>query len=148
MRPAEGVRNDPLLQHVYGLDDALTPWRVVIVSLLTQRTTGDQVRKVVGKLFHDWPEPGWLAESGSALEHLLRPLGFQNQRARRIRLVSAAFDSWRGHGVPTHVEVRLLPGCGEYVEQAYRMIVEGDLTFEPEDKELKAWRASQTSVSP
>lgn len=141
-----------LLQQEHGGDDELTPWRVVVVSLMCQQTTGTQVRKVLGALFERWPTPELMSAAGDDLESLLRPCGFAYRRAGYLRGVSRGFADWLADGVRTTAPfaecespsagfVRRLTGCGEYTEQAYRLIVLNDTSFRPDDKELvKLWR--------
>lgn len=142
-----------LLQHVHGGSDRYRPWRVVVISLLCQQTTGTQVRKVVDELFGRWPVPSSMALAGPELETVLRPCGFQNRRAEKIRAVSHEYDDWlenelepglEGELGPPPVLVATWPGCGEYTVQAYRMIVRDDFSFVPKDKELlRLWKHQQ-----
>lgn len=137
-----------LLQHDYGGDDRWTPWRVLVVTQLCQRTTGAQVRQAAEGLFDRWPTPDAMASSNPELEEQLKPAGFAKSRARRLREMSARYAFWAEENPelerPPSLIVRGWPGVGAYTEQAYRLVVEGDTSFIPDDKELVRFWAYKT----
>jgi endonuclease-3 len=122
-----------LLQHRLGNGE---PWRVVAISMLLCKTRAVVVEPIAAELFRRWGSPAALARANEAeLMELIRPLGFMRLRAKRLREVGASFAA-----EPRPPTVATLPGCGSYVEDAYRMIVLGDLSVEPEDRSLAAWK--------
>jgi endonuclease III len=151
------VPRERLLQHDHGGNDRWTPWRVLVVTQLCQRTTGTQVCRALDGFFERWPTPHALASANTELEKQLKPAGFVKTRAGRLREMSSRYASWiddlplEGGTLAPPVRyppapiVRGWPGVGKYTEEAYRLIVEGDLSFEPEDKELVRFWAFKTS---
>lgn len=137
------MRDGVLIQEEYSGDDPdLVPWRTVIVSLMCVQTTGAQVRRVLGPLFEQWPTPSAMAHAGEELERTIASCGFAARRGSFLRNTSFAFARWMEaeDGRPSHSWVRGLRGCGQYVEEAYAFLIEGDRSFRPVDKELrKAW---------
>lgn len=143
------VPRERLLQHDFGGDDRWTPWRVLVVTQMCQRTTGTQVVNAMTGFFERWPTPDSLASANTELEKQLKPAGFVKTRAARLREMSSRYAFWVEDNPdldrPPALVVRSWPGVGKYTEEAYRLIVEGDLSFEPEDKELVRFWAYKTS---
>ena len=138
---------ESLLQHDYGGDDRWTPWRVLVITLLCQRTHGAQVRLALDGFFDRWPTPHALASANTELEKQLQPAGFVKLRAERIRGISRRYAEWSDDAEASHppaAVVRSWHGVGQYTEEAYRLVVEGDLSFQPEDKELVRFWAYKT----
>lgn len=111
------------------------PWRVVVLSMLLNRTRGDKAEPVAVELFKRWPTEHALSNADpKELEDLLRPLGLQRQRSRHLRLLSAR---WSACGPPENRDALLLmPGAGEYVADAWEIICRGRTAIDPADKEL------------
>jgi hypothetical protein len=61
----------------------------------------------------------------------LKPLGFYHVRTLTLREMTKAWLS--------KVPYDRLPGIGKYGQDAYRIIVEGNLNVEPEDEKLRAY---------
>lgn len=145
---------ESLTQLDYCGSDGLSPWRVIVITMLLKRTTGKQVRPVLDELFQRWPRPLEMSRASANLQELIRPLGFGTQRAEELRKMSRQYSDWLreehvddpGTRIPTLAagpppeRVRHFYGCGQYVEQAYRICCRGDLSFEPTDKELRSYR--------
>jgi hypothetical protein len=74
------------------------------------------------------------------LERQLRPLGFQRRRAA---LIVELADAWKSHAAAVlagEMAVEDLPGCGRYAADAFDLFVRRDLSVEPADHVLAAWR--------
>lgn len=112
-----------LIQERYYPDE----WKVLVCCLLLNRCRGETVRGVVDKLFQRFPDAHTVTEADvGELTDILRPLGFQNQRAKRLVEFSRAFMSgWR--------DVRELPGVGDYAADCYRIFFLEELGDEPPD---------------
>lgn len=117
-----------LLQEDYVHD----PWRVLVICILLNRTTGKQVSQVLPTLFTLCPNANTTTEVPiEALVKVLRPLGLQNRRAATLKTFSKEYlqDSW------THVTQ--LHGIGKYAADAYAIFCTGKWDHvRPEDHKL------------
>lgn len=107
------------------------PWKQAIVCILLNQTTGTQVRRVLPELFRAYPSPRKMEMAGPELEEILRPLGLWRRRGRALRMFSADYRS----GTP----VQMCFGIGPYARDSHRIFALGDLSVEPEDKELRRY---------
>lgn len=107
-------------------------WKTLVACILMNRATGDQARPVLGKLLDRWPTPSDLsrAEEADVLE-VVHPLGFQKARARNLIQMSDRFLR--------RVPVKDLPGVGPYALESWRIFVEDDLDFVPQDAKLRSY---------
>ena len=90
------------------------PYRVLIRTILSQRTRDDNTDRATAQLFDEYPT---LEDVASAtpeeLEPLIRPAGFYHVKARRIIEVSQMLQEEYGGVVPGKMEeLLLLPGVG------------------------------------
>ncbi len=98
-----------------------TAWHILVSAILL-----NQSRRTVAwdhtlyELFGRWPDAQALAASDSSLEELLRPFGFMNVKAKRLRQMSLGCLTWDG------VNPRDLYGCGQYAYDSWRIFVRGD----------------------
>lgn len=105
-------------------DHAFDPWRVLVICMLLNQTTGAQVKPVLRHLFLLCPTAEAAAHFPiDELTTIISSLGLQNKRARDIREMSRQYlqDWW------THVTD--LPGVGKYAADAYAIFCVG----KPED---------------
>lgn len=105
-----------LLQERHCFD----PWRVLIICMLLNITTGNQVKGVLDNLFLKCPTAESVMEvEEEELEQMLRPLGLQKKRARAIKVFSHQYlgNEW------THVTQ--LHGVGKYAADAYAIFCGG-----------------------
>lgn len=126
------VVREPLIQLRYRR----RPWRLLVACCCLNRTRGAVARPVIEEIFQRWPDA--LALSGADRDELtavLRPLGLHNNRAGALIALSRAWPRRR----LSRAEVLRLPGVGRYAADAYEMLVLGDLTIRPSDKELRRW---------
>ncbi|KAG2313778.1 hypothetical protein Bca52824_016900 [Brassica carinata] len=96
------------------------PWRVLVICMLLNRTSGAQTRGVISDLFALCPN----AETATKVEEkeietLIKPLGLQKKRAKMIQRFSLEYlqESW------THVTQ--LHGVGKYAADAYAIFCNG-----------------------
>jgi methyl-CpG-binding domain protein 4 len=129
-----------LIQERYYPDQ----WKVLVCCLLLNRCRGETVRGVVDKLFNKFPDAVEMTRANvGELTEILRPLGFQNQRAKRLVEFSKAFMSgWK--------DVRELPGVGDYAADCYRIFFLEELGDEPPDDHalVDYWVAAKAGMWP
>ncbi|KAJ6621230.1 DNA glycosylase, partial [Mycena sp. CBHHK59/15] len=137
------------------------PWRLLVAVTLLNKTAGKLAIPVFWSIMTMWPTPWALSQaSESDLVALVRPLGTQNIRARRLISMSRTYlrdppslrDSRpsrcagpplsprkRGKYPPTPISH--LPGTGVYALDSYRIFCSSPASEEwkevnPSDKEL------------
>ena len=98
-----------------------TRWHILVAAiLLNQSRRSLSWDRTLDALFETYPCPTTLAGSGSELEELLKPHGFQNVKAKRLRKMSEQYLTW------DHQDPRELYGCGEYAYDSFRIFVWGE----------------------
>ncbi|PKA64385.1 methyl-CpG-binding domain protein 4 [Apostasia shenzhenica] len=130
-------------------DHAFDPWRVLVICMLLNQTTGTQVKQVLEKLFRFCPNAEAAAQARKrVLRKIIKPLGLQNKRAKDIREMSRQYlEDWWTHVTQLH-------GVGKYAADAYAIFCVGkpeDVI--PEDHKLVDywnyvidWRREQQSL--
>lgn len=104
------------LQNLYDLrvfEDG-DPYRVLIRTILSQRTRDDNTDRASAQLFSEYKTINDIADADPAhLEDLIRPAGFYHVKAKRIVEVSRKLlDEFKGQ-VPDNIKGLLeLPGVG------------------------------------
>ncbi|PON79501.1 DNA-3-methyladenine glycosylase I [Parasponia andersonii] len=96
------------------------PWRVLLICMLLNRTTGLQAQKIISELFTLCPNAKAATEVASEeIEKIIQPLGLQRKRAVMIQRFSQEYleESW------THVTQ--LHGIGKYAADAYAIFCTG-----------------------
>lgn len=121
----------PLIQVSHAHD----PWRVMVICMLLNRTTGRQVKKVLPDFFSLCPDAKAATEVDvEEIKKVIRPLGFQNKRAEMIPRYSWQYleGGWE--------YVTQLPGIGKYAADAHAILCTGKWDqVEPEDHKLTAY---------
>jgi methyl-CpG-binding domain protein 4 len=108
------------------------PWRVLVCCALLNRTTGAQVRPMVGRLFALCPTPAALLVCPDRhLLPLLVPLGLYNRRLALLRRLTL---DWAEGKPPQQCH-----GVGQYALDAWALFVEGRTDVEPADHFLKPY---------
>ncbi|EEF47991.1 uncharacterized protein LOC8285365 [Ricinus communis] len=101
-------------------DHASDPWRVLVICMLLNCTTGKQVRGVISDFFTLCPDAKAATEAKTEeIEKIIVPLGLQKKRAVMIQRLSQEYlaDDW------THVTQ--LHGVGKYAADAYAIFCTG-----------------------
>jgi endonuclease-3 len=90
------------------------PFRVLVGTILSQRTRDEMTEKATDQLFAKYPDARTLAEGDTAeVERLIRPVGFYRQKAPQIQRVSRILVDRYGGRVPsTYEELMELPQVG------------------------------------
>ncbi|XP_078434974.1 DNA glycosylase superfamily protein [Wolffia australiana] len=122
-----------LLQEFHFFDH----WRVLVICMLLNRTTGQQVRRILPRLFLLCPDAKTTETvPEEAIEDIIRPLGLQNKRSKMIKRMSQQYmtHEW------THVTQ--LHGIGKYAADAYAIFCSGRwMDVKPNDHKLvDYWR--------
>ncbi|XP_040996939.1 uncharacterized protein LOC121242963 isoform X2 [Juglans microcarpa x Juglans regia] len=85
----------------YGLlqeDHADDPWKVLVICMLLNRTTGSQAGKILLDLFTLCPDAKTATEvPAKEIEKIIQPLGLQKKRAQMIQRFSQDYmgDTWK-----------------------------------------------------
>jgi endonuclease-3 len=95
----------------FGLRD---PFRVLIATVLSQRTRDEVTDRATEKLFAKYGTCGALASADSRdIEELIREVGFYRVKAPRVKEISQIIDNDFKGKVPADMEsLLLLPGVG------------------------------------
>jgi len=90
------------------------PFRVLISTILSQRTRDEMTEKGSAQLFAKYDTPSAIARAPTEeVERLIRPVGFYRQKAIMIRKVSQALlDRYAGEVPRTYEELIELPQVG------------------------------------
>jgi len=96
------------------------PYKILVAEKLLQQTTYGHVMKVYDAFFQKFPNIQSLAQAEvSVIEDIIRPLGFQRQRAKQFRKIGSAVLSEHRGRIPSNKEDLLkLRGIGDYVTNA------------------------------
>lgn len=91
-----------------------SPFKVLISTILSQRTRDENTIKASEQLFAEYKTPGEIAGAPlERIEELIRPSGFYKVKARRVKEVSRIIVEDYGGRVPDSLEELLkLPGVG------------------------------------
>nr|GLL25653.1 uncharacterized protein LOC109180753 [Ipomoea trifida] len=101
-------------------DHVHDPWRVLVICMLLNRTTGLQAGRVISTLFTLCPNAKTATETAAEdIEKVIQPLGLHKKRAVMIKRFSLEYlgDCW------THVTQ--LHGVGKYAADAYAIFCTG-----------------------
>nr|KYP57120.1 Methyl-CpG-binding domain protein 4 [Cajanus cajan] len=96
------------------------PWRVLVICMLLNRTTGRQAKKIVSDLFKLCPDAKSCTQvAREEIEKTIQSLGLQHKRAAMLQRFSEEYldESW------THVTQ--LHGVGKYAADAYAIFITG-----------------------
>ena len=118
---------DPLIQEIYWPDR----WRMTVICLCLNMTSGKQVRPLLPALFEKWPNPNSMASADlEELKTLIKPLGFVNKRSGALIRMSQEWNDkdWQS--------VKELYGCGNYAENSDLIFYQGHTNINPKDGEL------------
>lgn len=113
-------------------------WHILVAAiLLNQSRRTVEWDLTLSRLFEQWPSASSLAGSDESLEGLLKPHGFANVKAKRLRRMSTEYLEWDHH------DPRVLYGCGQYAYDSWRIFIRGHRPFPEEinDGALKKFLA-------
>ncbi|MQL91141.1 hypothetical protein Taro_023747 [Colocasia esculenta] len=105
-----------LLQEFHFFDH----WRVLIICMLLNRTTGREVQKVLPRLFLLCPDAETTTKvSEDDIEEIIKHLGLQRKRSKMIKRMSEEYLQ------PEWTHVTQLHGIGKYAADAYAIFCSG-----------------------
>ena len=119
--------DDPLIQEMYWPDR----WKMTVICLCLNMTSGKQVRPILPELFKRWPTAHAMVHADDeTLKSLIRPLGFLNKRSMALKRMSREWvnKDWK--------TVKELYGCGQYAEDSDKIFYLGQTQIKPADGEL------------
>ncbi|XP_058744304.1 methyl-CpG-binding domain protein 4-like protein [Vicia villosa] len=113
------------------------PWRVLVICMLLNRTTGAQTKKVLDEFFKLCPDAeSCMRVSRDEIQEVIKSLGLQGKRSAMLQRLSCEYlsESW------THVTE--LHSVGKYAADAYAIFCTGKWDeVEPNDHMLnKYWK--------
>lgn len=90
------------------------PWQLLVATVLSARTTDDNVNRVTPALFGRWPTPQDLAEADpEEVEEVVYSTGFYRQKTRSIIGLAEALVADHDGSVPRDLDAMTrLPGVG------------------------------------
>ncbi len=107
-------------------EPGLSPYEVVVVEILLQRTAAASVARAYRGFFERFPS--WTALARSSIEDIqvaLKPLGLWRQKAQVLQCLARTVE-WSGGEVPrSRAELERLRGIGPYTAGAVLAIVYG-----------------------
>ena len=110
-------KNLPKNSPAYKLKNSYkrNPYTIMMTTLLSLRAKDEHTSKVASQLFNDIQTPQELLKlSQEELEHIIKPLGMQKQKAKTLRDVSKTLIEKFDSQVPqTKEELLSLKGVGE-----------------------------------
>lgn len=104
--------------------DFLSPFQLLVATVLSAQTTDERVNSVVPGLFARYPTPADLAAAApDELEELIRPTGFFRAKARSLIGLASALEERFGGEVPEAMEALVtLPGVGRKTANVIRSV--------------------------
>jgi endonuclease III len=85
--------------------DYLSPWQLLVVTVLSAQTTDENVNKVAPTLFARYPTPGDLADARPEdVEEIVFSTGFYRQKTRSIIELSQDIEVRHGGVVPRELD--------------------------------------------
>lgn len=152
------------------------PWRLLMSTILLNRTRRNQVDGALSRVLSRWPTPAAVVDISNGqgqhfqtLVEIIAPLGIKNRRAKGIvrfckdytalikrkkeerGLIKSVEQSEEGFATEieftfTRQEVLSLFHCGDYCADAYQIFVQRKFDFHPRDHALLAYVEWQKSV--
>jgi methyl-CpG-binding domain protein 4 len=123
------MRDDLMVQQ-----QVATPWQHMVGVICLNLTNRKQVKRVLPEFFKEWPTPERLLRARLVdIEDMVRELGMQRVRARRIYKMSIDYMKWDG------IDAKQLCGIGQYGSDSYEIFYKHNYKIQPSDKELKKY---------
>ena len=109
-------------------------WQHMVVVICLNQTNRKQVKAVLPKLFKKYPDAVTFIRGHKATqEKILKPLGMNKVRAKRLRNMSVDFLSWDG------IDATDLYGIGKYGSDSYRLFYKNEIPSNVNDHELNRY---------
>ena len=119
----EGFRRDLLEWHADNARDfpwreAVDPWHVLMAEVCLHRTRADQARPVYEQLAKLAPTPPDMVRNARKAQTAMRSLGLKWRADNMISIARALIENHDGRVPNDSLELRSLPGVGDYVANA------------------------------
>jgi DNA (cytosine-5)-methyltransferase 1 len=98
--------------------DGLDPWHVLLAEMCLHRTRADQVAPVFEVLMSLAPTPRDMVDHADMALEAMQSLGLRWRAENIIKVAAALLDVFDGEVPDNDLELRMLPGVGDYVAQA------------------------------
>jgi|TARA_S200000501_G_C20819960_1_gene742358 methyl-CpG-binding domain protein 4 len=110
-------------------------WQHMVGVICLNQVNRRQTKPVLTKLFKKYPTPHSLLRGCTIpmLTEILKPLGMQNIRAKRIYKMSVQIENW------DEKEASDLHGIGKYGSDSYKIFYKNEIPANVQDKELKKY---------
>jgi methyl-CpG-binding domain protein 4 len=106
-------------------------WQHMVGVICLNQVDRRQTKPVLKEFFERWPTAGHLLYATvEEIAEMLKPLGMQNVRAKRIYKMSQQWLSWDGNDAAD------LCGIGKYGSDSYRIFYKNEIPADVQDKEL------------
>lgn len=143
--PDNNWKPPPSHFHLLQEDHYHDPWRVMVICMLLNCTSGLQASRVISDLFTLCPDAKTATDVPTKMiEKVIETLGLQKKRAAMIQRLSREYldDSW------THVTQ--LHGIGKYAADAYAIFCSGDwgLVVPNDHMLVKYWKYLYQVITP
>jgi DNA (cytosine-5)-methyltransferase 1 len=96
----------------------LDPWHVLMAEMCLHRTRADQVAPVFEALLRLAPTPQAMADHADDALEAMQSLGLRWRAENIVKVASALMELFEGQVPDNDLELRMLPGVGDYVAQA------------------------------
>lgn len=96
----------------------LDPWHVLMAEMCLHRTRADQVAPAFKALLEIAPTPYAMVSGSERALEAMKSLGLRWRAENIIRVAEALVQELDGQVPDTDLELRMLPGVGDYVSQA------------------------------
>lgn len=116
------------------------PWRLLLSTILLNRTSRVQLDVVLHTFLSKWPTPQSVVDANwEDISSIIAPLGIRHRRAKGLIRFSCDFLS---HAAEksfslTRGQVLSLYYCGDYACDAYQIFIQGDINVLPTDHALQ-----------
>lgn len=105
-------------RRVYPWRKGVSPWHVLMAEMCLQRTRADQVAPVYTRLVEIAPTPDLMLSRTDEVIDAMSSLGLAWRARKLIECAQAIVDSHGGLVPDNDLELRSLPGVGDYASQA------------------------------
>jgi DNA (cytosine-5)-methyltransferase 1 len=119
----QAFRRDLLAWHKDNARDfpwrgQVDPWHVLMAEVCLHRTRADQVRPVYEALAELAPTPAEMVKNARKARHTMRSLGLKWRANNMVKIARALVKDHNGEVPADSLELRQLPGVGDYVANA------------------------------
>ena len=109
-------------------------WQHMVGVICLNQVNRRQTKPVLTEFFKRWSNAeSLLYATRDQIEDVLKPLGMQRVRAKRLYRMSEQFKDWDGE------DATQLYGIGKYGSDSYKLFYKNEIPEDVQDKELKRY---------